>query len=140
MISKRHIDTVFIHCSASDRHSHDDVAVIKRWHLARGWSDVGYHYYITQEGRLQMGRSVDRIPAAQRGHNVGSVAICLGGLKYFTMEQAAELVRLSHFLQKLHGYEQLEFRGHCEVSRKSCPVFDYRALLQLNLEGHLPCG
>ena len=139
MISKRHIDTVFIHCSASDNPEYDNVAVIRRWHLARGWSDCGYHYYIQKPGILQIGRSVDRIPAAQYRHNVGSVAICVGGLEKFTLAQGDRLIKLCQFLQKLHGREHLRFRGHNEVSRKSCPVFDYKTLLQLDSNGHMPC-
>jgi N-acetylmuramoyl-L-alanine amidase len=138
MISKRHIDTVFVHCSASDNPKHDSVDVIKRWHLARGWSDVGYHYFIRKDGEMEFGRSVDRTPAAQRGHNVGSVAICLSGLAEFTMAQAEELIRHSRRLQKLNGCARLRFRGHNEVSRKSCPVFDYATILQLDKDGHLP--
>ena len=53
MISKRHIDTIFLHCSASDNPEYDNVAVIRRWHLARGWSDCGYHYYIPKNGILR---------------------------------------------------------------------------------------
>ena len=77
----RHVDRVFLHCSASDDPDHDDIDTIRRWHVdERGWSDVGYHYFIRSDGTLQEGRPLERIPAAQAGHNAGTVAICLHGL------------------------------------------------------------
>ena len=81
----RHAYNVFIHCSASDNPKHDDVDVIRKWHVdeppyGRGWSDIGYHYFIKKDGTLEIGRSLERTPAAQRGYNRGSFAICLHGL------------------------------------------------------------
>ena len=68
----RHVDRVFLHCSASDDPDHDDIETIRRWHVdERGWSDVGYHYFIRSDGTLQEGRPLERIPAAQAGHNAG---------------------------------------------------------------------
>lgn len=134
----RKIHSVFIHCSASDHPGHDDVDVMRRWHRDRGWSDVGYHYFITKAGVIQEGRDLEKIPAAQRGHNRGSIAICLHGLRAeaFTDAQFDALRRLCHEIQDVYA-EPLRFRGHTEVSAKSCPVFDYRLVLGLNEKGHL---
>ena len=76
----RDVERVYLHCSASDRPAHDDVAVMREWHLARGWSDVGYHVFIKKDGEVQNGRSLEATPAAQGGHNTGTIAICLHGL------------------------------------------------------------
>jgi len=61
----REIDRVFLHCSASDRNEHDDVAVMRRWHVDdRGWDDVGYYYFIKKDGTVQPGRDLEKAPAA----------------------------------------------------------------------------
>lgn len=78
-----------------------------------------------------LGRDTEKIPAAQKGFNTGSIAICLGGLKTFTPEQLATLKRLcGEINQAYHGY--ITFHGHKEVNpNKTCPVYDYVKLLGL---------
>lgn len=133
----RHVDRVFLHCSASDDPDHDDIETIRHWHVGeRGWSDVGYHYFIRSDGTLEEGRPLERTPAAQAGHNAGTVAICLHGLaaENFTRAQYRTLIALAREIDgALEG--NVAFHGHCEVSAKSCPVFPYRAVLGLDGTG-----
>ena len=130
----RKINRVFIHCSASDNPAHDDVSVIKQWHLARGFNDTGYHYYIKKDGTIQKGRPLSKTPAAQKGHNTGTIAICLGGLDHFTQAQFNALRELCNELDKKF---KVTFHGHREVSNKTCPNFDYRGIVGIDLEGNL---
>ena len=138
---ERYIERVFLHCSASDNPEHDDVEVMRRWHTdpkpsGRGWSDVGYHFFIRKSGLLETGRSLERIPAAQRGNNSGTIAICLHGLKdeLFTSQQFETLNQLCKEINEAYD-EQATFHGHCEVANKECPVFDYRRVLGLDIDG-----
>ena len=134
----RRIEKVFVHCSASDYPQHDNVETMRKWHLERGWQDVGYHYFIRKNGQVDIGRDIEKTPAAQVGHNRGSIAICLHGLKkeLFTPQQFKSLVELCKQIDS--AYEnQIVFRGHCEVSDKDCPVFDYRRVLGLNRFGEM---
>ena len=135
----RAVDRVFIHCSASDNPEHDDVAIIRHWHVDQnGWSDVGYHYYIQKSGNIQLGRGVERTPAAQSGNNTGTIAICLGGLAAdrFTLAQFGALCYLCSSIND--AYEGgVTFHGHREVAQKDCPVFNYKALLHLDDSGNL---
>ena len=131
----REINKVFIHCSATDKPEHDDISVIRDWHVAgNGWSDVGYHYYIRKDGVIQKGRPLERVPAAQRGHNTYSIAICLHGLNEFSVKQFDKLKALCEKIAISHCCK-VTFHGHCEVSNKSCPVFDYKSVLNLNDDG-----
>jgi len=136
---KRFIDRVFIHCSATDNPDHDSIDVLRHWHVdGNGWSDVGYHYLINADGNLELGRDLERSPAAQRGNNTGSVAICLHGLSedLFTEDQYNTLAELCDSINiELKG--KVTFHGHCEVSHKSCPVFDYKKILDLCACGRL---
>lgn len=67
----RFVERLFLHCSASDRPEHDDVGVMREWHLARGWDDVGYHLFVTKDGLVQSSRDLEGLPAARAGNNTG---------------------------------------------------------------------
>lgn len=137
---KRRVDRVFLHCSASDdtvllgEHMVDE---IRRWHKARGFSDVGYHFLIDKMGEVMAGRSLEKTPAAQKGHNTGTIAIMVHGLEKFPpnmLEQCRLLC--AEINEACEG--RISFHGHKEVSSKECPVFDYRNLLQLDRFGRMP--
>lgn len=131
----RQIDKVFIHCSASDHESHDDISVIRKWHVEeRHFNDIGYHYFIKKSGEIQTGRPLDKVPAAQKGHNEGSIAICLSGLDHFTEKQFKALKALCHQIDTQHT---VTFHGHREVSNKTCPNFNYKEVLDLDSDGKM---
>jgi len=138
----RPVDRVFIHCSASDAvylAGEELVAEIRRWHLARGFREIGYHFVIDKAGRVMAGRSLEKTPAAQEGHNAGTIAICVHGLlrDRFTAEALDTLAFLCRQINAAYG-GAVTFHGHCEVNReKTCPVFDYKAVLELDAEGRL---
>lgn len=136
---------MFIHCSASNRYEHDDVAVIEKWHRER-WPELcatecGYHWFIPTSGELQASRSLERIPVAQQGHNSHTLTICLHGLfeDDFTDRQLGTLRQLCREIRDAYG-GYLTFHGHCEVSNKTCPVFDYQRVLGLDLFGRMGDG
>lgn len=140
---RRKIDRVFIHCSASDNPAHDDVKVIKRWHTGkrpdgRGWSDIGYHYFIRKSGQIEAGRPLEKTPAAQLYHNTGTIAICCHGLEEskFTEAQFKALRDLCGQIDVAY-FGKVTFHGHREVANKTCPVFNYKKVLGLDTAGHL---
>lgn len=132
---KREIKKVFLHCSDSDLPQHDCPFVIRDWHLQRGFNDIGYHFIITKDGTIHKGRSLARMPASQEGNNMGSIAICLTGKTIFSQMQLSSLQELCGEINQL--YETITFHGHCEVSSKPCPVFDYKSVLNLK-NGRMP--
>jgi Negative regulator of beta-lactamase expression len=133
----RYIDTIFLHCSATQPNwldyagLSDQVAAIRSWHVARGWRDIGYHYLVGRLGTVAEGRPVEEIGAHVRGHNRGSIGICLiGGHgssaddrfdEHFTPMQRAATEKLIRDLHKRFG--PLRLRGHNEVAAKACPGF-----------------
>ena len=137
---KRTIERVFLHCSASDSTHQGKAlrALIKKWHVTeRGWSDIAYQYLIDKKGLLMTGRPLERTPAAQKGHNLKTIAIMVHGLNHFSEDS---LDTLHDFCAQINeAYSgRISFHGHCEVSNKSCPVFNYRALLSLDRFGRMP--
>jgi peptidoglycan hydrolase-like protein with peptidoglycan-binding domain len=102
-----------------------------------GWSRVGYHFFINKNGNIQQGCPIEQIPIAQKGHNTGSIAICLHGLKKskFTTQQLESVKKLCGAITDSYD-KKIRIRGHKEVSTKACPVFDYRATLGLGTDGY----
>jgi len=135
---RRKVNRVFLHCSASDIDSHDDIEVIRRWHLNRGFDDIAYHFFIHKNGNLSMGRDLEKIPASQKGHNVGTISICLHGyrIENFTYAQFKTLRELSAQINQAY-YKRVSFHGHCEVASKACPIFNYVEVLKLDKYGSL---
>ena len=129
----RHIDKIIIHCS--DTYIDMDIGVdeIREWHVKeRKWSDVGYHYIIRRDGKLEKGRD-DITPGAHaRGYNKQSLGICMVGGKSkdnkpesnFTAAQWASLFKLCGDLRRKHNAEII---GHNDVSKKACPCFNVKA-------------
>jgi len=135
---RRKVNRVFIHCSASDHPEHDNIEVIRQWHLARGFDDIGYHFFIHKNGNVSCGRSLERTPASQRGHNLGTISICLHGfhIEKFTQAQYHTLQNMTKYINSIY-YERISFHGHEEVAHKSCPIINYRAILKLDRYGSL---
>lgn len=72
---------VYIHCSATPLNQFVDAETIRRWHKARGWTDIGYHAVILPNGHIEGGRKWQLNGAHVRGRNGGTIGICMvGGL------------------------------------------------------------
>ncbi|MCD6435375.1 MAG: N-acetylmuramoyl-L-alanine amidase [Clostridiales bacterium] len=80
-ISKRRINSIVLHCSATDYHKDYDAFDIDDWHEQRWGSGIGYHYVILLDGTIQEGRDVNYSGAHVKGHNRYSLGICyIGGV------------------------------------------------------------
>ncbi len=138
----RVIKEIHIHCSATKQVVSADT--IRRWHTSepRNWSDIGYHYVISNQ--IEFGRPVSRMPASARGHNKHAIAICYsGGLNPVTGEpEDTRSPRQKELMLKLikqlkHIYPNAIILGHRDLSPdrdgdskveksewlKSCPCF-----------------
>ena len=134
----RQVDRIFIHCTATENPSYNNVTRIREDHISRGWSDIGYHFLITKDGTIHEGRNLEQTPAAQRGHNRRSIAIVLAGLRKnkFTTAQYDALKAICIDINKSYS-SKVSFHGHCEVASKACPVIDYKTILKLDEFGSL---
>lgn len=59
--------------------SHHTAAIIKSWHLQKGWSDIGYNWVIEKNGKTVKGRDEKKDGAHAIGYNSKSIGICLSG-------------------------------------------------------------
>ncbi len=130
--SKRTINEIIVHCTASREGQPLSVDAIRRMHkLERGWSDVGYHYIIYLDGSVHEGRNVNISGAHCLHHNTHSIGVVyVGGVMKDgktpkdtrTPEQKAALVKLLKQLKAI--YPKATIHGHCEYANKACPCFD----------------
>lgn len=126
----RKIHWVIVHCSDSDIPAHDNVETIREWHHERGFSDIGYHYFIDKSGAVYPGRSEDAIGAHVKGHNSGSLGICLSGRREFTADQFGALELLCLDITQRHELDKKDILGHCDLDGgKTCPNFDLHKLV-----------
>jgi N-acetylmuramoyl-L-alanine amidase len=121
----RKILSIIVHQSASNNPNHDDIEVIRDWHVReRGFNDVGYHYFIKKDGTIQKGRP-DEIPGAHcRGQNINSIGICLSGLGVKTPEQLEALKGLLKTLCDKHFLSQYDIKPHYDFALTQCPGFN----------------
>jgi N-acetylmuramoyl-L-alanine amidase len=129
----RKIDTIILHCSATREGQDFSVDTIRKWHLKRGWSDIGYHYVISLDGSVHEGRPVEKIGAHCKGKNTGSIGICyIGGVEAdgktpkdtMTDAQDTAMVNLIQALrQEYKDNGKIALHGHNEFAPKACPSF-----------------
>ena len=127
----RKIDKIIVHCSATPEGKDYSVDTIRKWHLQRGFSDIGYHYIIYRDGSIHMGRDEFVIGAHCKGHNSNSIGICyIGGCASDgktpkdtrTSEQRQSLLKLLKELKV--KYPKASIHGHRDFANKACPSFD----------------
>lgn len=130
----RKIDLIVMHCSDSDNPKHDNVKVIREWHTQRGFTgpdgihgtedDIGYHFVITQDGKIHPGRPVDEIGAHVKDHNAHSIGICLTGKKSFSSAQFRSARKLVDALLKDHRLDWKAVKLHNQLDKtKTCPNY-----------------
>ncbi len=77
----RRITEIIIHCSATPEGKDFTVDDIRRWHLARHFADIGYHYVIYRDGSVHKGRAENIAGAHCLGHNAHCIGFCyIGGV------------------------------------------------------------
>lgn len=170
-MSKHPITKVVIHCSATANGkslrtpTQTAAQVIDGWHKQRGFkrSDaavkrfnphlkhLGYHAVIDTDGTIEYGREIGEVGAHVKGHNTGSIGICLvGGIgtgkeKNHGRYTAAQWYALSQVLTTLAPQCAFaEIFGHRDLSPdlngdgtiqprewiKTCPNFDVHEWLE----------
>jgi len=129
--SRRRINEIIVHCTATPEGRDYTVADIRAMHKAQGWVDIGYHYLIYRDGSIHEGRNVDLVGAHCQGHNAQSIGVCyVGGVARDgktpkdtrTKAQKDALIHL--LMQLVCLYPDATIRGHRDFAAKACPSFD----------------
>ena len=129
----RKIDLLVVHCSATRVDRDFPVEALRRCHLQRGFTDIGYHFYITRDGVVHSCRPLHQMGAHAAGWNDHSIGICYeGGLdaegRPADTRTVAQKCALLDLLRQLKSdYPRARILGHYQLSpyvRKACPCFD----------------
>ena len=129
--NNRIIKEIIVHCSATPEGKDFTVLDIKKWHLERGFSDIGYHYVIYRDGSINKGRDESKIGAHCTGHNSYSIGVCyIGGVAKDgktakdTRTDAQKKSLLSLLRNLKMKYPQASIHSHKDYANKACPSFD----------------
>lgn len=136
-MSANDIKYLVLHCSASRCNQDYSVELLRRDHKARGFYDIGYHFYIRKDGKKTQHRMLLEVGAHCIPYNICSIGICYeGGLdedgkpaNTLTKEQEERITDLLINLHKL--FPKAKIVGHRDLpgaSPKECPCFDAHAI------------
>jgi len=144
----RTIERVVIHCTATEAGKDYTVADVRKWHKARGFRDIGYHFLIHLDGTIERGRPWDQPGAHAKGYNNTSIGIAyVGGLvdgKPYdtrTEEQKHALRACKRMMRAMfptidvcgHRDLSVDLNGDGVISKnewlKACPSFDVKTEL-----------
>lgn len=131
MRSLDQLTTLVVHHSASRRNV--TVEVIRAWHLKKGWSDIGYHYVVQEDGEARVARPVGRTGCHCRKHNSYTVGVCVTGDNTIPgrhwlpvqMEGLKDLVRSLRLV-----WPGMKVVGHSDLAATECPGVDINSLLE----------
>lgn len=142
-VPERKIKRVFLHNTGWDSMvftGPDLVTEINRWHLAEGWSGIGFHFIVDKQGYITTGRPMDNAPVIEHGKgNTKTIAIAVQGLWHFTEREMQSVQVLCWKMNEAFDLEGkgITFHGLCEIAKVPSPMFDYHYLLNLSETGHM---
>ena len=121
MMSADSVRFLVLHCSATRRNQDYSVEQLRRDHKARGFYDIGYHFYIRKDGTMTQHRKLLEVGAHARPYNRCSIGICYeGGLDEegkpcdtCTPKQTERIIELLYKLHKL--FPKAKIVGHRDL-------------------------
>lgn len=142
----RIINKIIIHATGNTVDSKITLADIRHYHITKGWRDIGYHYVVFADGRVERGRPISVAGAHCYGHNAHSIGVAyVGGIDKDGRETdtrtAAQKQALLQLITKLVKMYRCDVYGHRDLSPdknhdgviepwefiKMCPCFDAHA-------------
>ena len=100
-----------------------DALSIHKGHLARGWSGIGYHFYVRTDGSVFRGRPIATVGAHCTGYNAESIGVCFEGNfeKEKTMKPAQLRSGKELISYLLTLYPKAEVKKHRDFEATACP-------------------
>jgi hypothetical protein len=157
----RSINRVIVHHSAGK--TTETAAEVRRFHLSKGWNDIGYHWFLHRQpvgdalGRwvegpwvLEQGRSEALAGAHDEGQNPDSIGVCIAGnYSRESVDPAGWIILVLTVVDicRRWGLTADQVEGHREHEPSStptaCPGFDPERLRQAvrsRLQGEAEIG
>lgn len=112
-------DEIILHHAEA---SHASVEEVNRWHLERGWTGIGYHFYIRKDGKVYRGRPEWAVGAHAQGHNSRAIGICCEGSYMTETMPQAQLTALKELIrEEMRKYPGAKLLRHKDVNETDCP-------------------
>ena len=103
-----------------------EVEGIDRIHKNKGWTCIGYHFYVRKDGNIYRGRKENTVGAHAYGSNTDSIGICAeGNFEKETMPEAQKkaIQELVAYLKDKYGISKVQ--KHRDVNATACPGKNY---------------
>ena len=116
-------DEIILHHAEASRASVEEV---NRWHLERGWTGIGYHFYVRKDGKVYRGRPEWAVGAHAQGHNSRAVGICCEGSYMTETMPQAQLTALKDLIRTMMAkYPGAKLLRHKDVNSTDCPGVNF---------------
>ncbi|GAA0179081.1 N-acetylmuramoyl-L-alanine amidase [Clostridium sediminicola] len=110
---------IILHHAASSNCSIKDVHY---WHLKKGWAGCGYHFFIRKDGAIYKGRDENAVGAHCRGHNTGSIGVCVEGNYMIDKMPEIQKKAVGEVCKYLMGkYLIKQIYSHRDFAKTDCP-------------------
>jgi len=125
---------ITLHCTATANKQHASIEAMTKEHLARGFSNIGYHLIIQPDGEVCNGRALNVTGAHVKDENKDNLGIALVGTDKFTEAQFDVLRdRLDDLLRTFpiapwSVFTHYQFKS-AQSQGKTCPNIDINRLL-----------
>lgn len=119
LIKRNRTELIVLHHAAAKSCT---VQEVHKWHINRGWSGIGYHYFINKDGEIFRGRPEDTVGAHVTGHNSRSIGVCFEGDYTVQTMPTAQLEAGKELVAYLRNkYKITKVKGHRDLMATSCP-------------------
>lgn len=134
MFNVNKVVLIIVHHTASEGQT---VEQIHNAHRRLGWAGIGYHYYITRDGHINVGRPAYAIGSHCKGNNSCSIGVAFegdfrkAGPTEKQIDSAKELVK-----QIQTRYPKIKrVLNHNDLYPTLCPVVNLKEMITGNKEG-----
>lgn len=113
------INMIILHHADASKCSVED---INRWHIQRGYSCIGYQYFVRKDGSIYKGRPDNVIGAHAKGFNSTSIGVCFEGRYNREIMPEAQIKagkELVAYLKKKYNINKV--LKHKDVNSTDCP-------------------
>lgn len=113
------INMIILHHADASKCSVED---INRWHIQRGYSCIGYQYFVRKDGSIYKGRPDNVIGAHAKGFNSTSIGVCFEGRYNKEVMLEAQIKagkELVAYLKKKYNINKV--LKHKDVNSTDCP-------------------
>ncbi len=120
LTTRKRTEAIVLHHAAMKGSIYD----VHNLHIKQnGWSGIGYHFYVRQDGSIYRGRPIEKMGAHAEGYNDSTVGICFEGnfekekMSNYQLEAGRFLI--AH-IRECYG-KHLPIKKHSSICATACP-------------------